>query len=536
MKMGYVKAGQPDKSIIYRYLKGVNIGGPENMPPKVEFNDQERLLVKNWIVNLEKSKKMVSSSSLVKVSAVNKLSDTAILRRCSRQFTNMEPEIAAKELLDEVRKGVITGSFACRQLLERASLDKDGVLKSNNEVAQNILLNFQKVHNNWFNEWNFFTSMSTWGTFEILDPGVMGLYFTRSLFDENFSLKQILKGNESFEGYRESKFPQQYLQHKFKDEPRYKVADYKFVFGHSFDGEYKNWNPQRVPTGKLMGVKRIPYNRDILPIMVNSKDNQEEIRPAKELKVNKDIHKGLGGGLLGNENYISLNLGQELGTSMDGGRVIPRRWAAAVVKELLCRELPVVPIITAKKFVQKNSSLSFRKEASCMGCHTTMDNLAYLARNVEQGYSADAGGDGMIHSTHLRTYYPKKYLKAEMKAPDKDKDFHLRPAHGRFIYNDVYNKAYDVKVESLDQLGEIITNLDDFYLCTAKKYFKFLTGSDVSMDIFGASKLSKKELYYKQLLESSAREMRKTGDLKDGLNSLINSEVYSSSGFDVNPE
>mgnify|MGYP000235433066 FL=1 len=530
IQMGYVKPKDPARSMIFRYLKGANVDGPENMPPKYDFTNVEVNLIRDWINSLNVR---ISSHKKVTVAAEDELSNREVFNRCSLQFTNLPSSLSAKHLVEDIDKKLITGSQACVQLLEQASLDEHGKLINNNKVTQAILLNFQKVHNNWFNEWNFFTSMSTWGTFEVLDPGSMGFFFTRSLFDKNHRIKSIFSGTDSYEGMRESQHQQKYLQYKFKEEPRYKIDDYRFIYGLSIDGEYKKWSPSRVSSGTLIGVKKIASGRDILPIIVNSKDNQEEIKPAIEIEVNKDIHKGLGGGILGSENYVNLNLGQELGKSMDGGKIIPRRWAKAVVKELLCRELPVIPVKRVRPFVQKSSSLSFRKKESCMGCHATMDNLAYLVRNVEQAYSADAGGDGMIHSTHLRYHQPSTYLEEEKTAPDSDTNFHMRPAYGRFVYQDIYGKYYNKKVKSLDELGSIISDMDDFYLCTAKKYLNYLTGVDVSMSIFSLNSLSYKEQYFKDLLEQSAQQMKKSGDLKDGMRTLIKSRVYNSRKFDV---
>lgn len=532
--MGYLRPGSPEKSMIYRYLKGANVGGPESMPPKHSFNNDELNLIKNWILNIRKVK---NSNILVDshINSKNPLSNIQLLNRCAIQFTNLPIHHVDKKLLEEVKSKTLTGEQACMVVLSKASLNENGILNNPSDIGINILTNFQKIHNNWFNEWNFFTSMSTWGTFEVLDPGSMGFFFTRSLFDNDFQLKNIFKGNDAFEGVRSSKYKQEYLQYKFKEESRYKVSEYRFIYGLSNkEGEYKQWNPKRVNSGRLMGVSKVPINRDVLPIMVNSKDNQEEIRPAQEIRINKDIHRGLGGGILGSENYVNLNLGQELGTSMDGGRIIPRRWSSAIVKELLCRDLPVVSIDIARKYVQPKSSLSFRKKASCMACHSTMDNMSYLVRNVEQGYSADAGGDGMIHSTHLRVYNADSALAPEAFAPDKDSKFHLRPASGRFVYRDVYGKDFDIKVESLDALGELIGELDDFYLCTAKKYLNFLTGTNIDMSIFSSNNLSKKERYYKSLLEKTAQKMKSTGKLRNGIENLVKSEVYKSRSFEVN--
>ncbi|MBT7611364.1 MAG: hypothetical protein HN576_16510 [Bacteriovoracaceae bacterium] len=532
VQMEYVKAGVPEKSILYRFLKNSHTNGPENMPPKDSLSKKEIEMIKSWILNLNLS---TQSSSKILVNANNPLTELELFNRCSLQLTNYTGIESNPKIYENLKLKNITSTQACLQILENSHLSIKGMLKNKNTFSKQTLLTFQKVHNNWFNEWNFFVAMSTWGTFEILDPGSMGYFFTKSLLDKEFTFRDIFKGKRSFEGIRESKVEPEFLLYKFKNEKRYKIKDYRFVYGLSENGkEYKTWNPKRVPTGELIGVKAIPVKRDVVKILVNSKDNQKEIKPAVEQIVNKDIHLGLGGGVLGSEVYINLNLGQELGRSMDGGRIQPRIWAKSVIKEFLCRDLPVVPITKSEIFVNLNSNLPFRKNKSCMSCHITMDPMSYLVRNVEQSLSADAGGDGMIHSTHLKFYQSNTSLKNADKFPDKDELFHLRPAHGKFIYQDIRGNFINKNIKTLDDLGSALLETDDVYLCTAKKYLNFLTGINVNMNLFIDKNLTKQELYIRNLLEEAGRVLKKNGDLTDVIGVILNSEIYRGKDFSVN--
>ena len=199
-------------------------------------------MIKSWILNLNLS---TQSSSKILVNANNPLTELELFNRCSLQLTNYTGIESNPKIYENLKLKNITSTQACLQILENSHLSIKGMLKNKNTFSKQTLLTFQKVHNNWFNEWNFFVAMSTWGTFEILDPGSMGYFFTKSLLDKEFTFRDIFKGKRSFEGIRESKVEPEFLLYKFKNEKRYKIKDYRFVYGLSENGkEYKTWNPK----------------------------------------------------------------------------------------------------------------------------------------------------------------------------------------------------------------------------------------------------------------------------------------------------
>lgn len=375
--------------------------------------------------------------------------------------------------------------------------------------------------------------MSTWGTFELLDPTKTGLHFSYALFNPNYSLEDIFSGKNSFELTRESKVKNQFLIYKFKNEPRYKIKDYEFIFGLSQEDEsYKKWNPSRVPSGEVTGIKLIDQSEDLLSIVVDSKDNQKEINPAKEIKFNQSIHTGHGGGIIGDEAYVSLNLGQDLGKKMDGGKLLPRRWSNALISEFLCRDLPILKNEDVAQYVQKNSSLPFRKNESCMKCHVTMDNMAGLVRNVQQTYSADAGGDGWIHSTHLRRFNIDDKLDYLKTAPDKDEYFYKRPYRALFKYRDIHDKLISKDLNSLDDLGKTLLEIDDFYYCTSKKYIKYFTGVDIPLSLINKRKMSEEEKLRVQVLKEVSSSFKRTKSLRSLIRSVYETPYFRSLNYE----
>tara|TARA_R110002072_G_scaffold534_2_gene3526 strand:+ start:63988 stop:65787 length:1800 start_codon:yes stop_codon:yes gene_type:complete len=530
ISQGYVKPGDPEKSLIYRYLKGADVNGPESMPPKENISQAELTIIKSWIKNAAVEKE--ESKLITDVIAIDKLSEEEVLKRCYLKMTN-RPIPSDHPRLISVQESVMSGASACLSLINSAmSLQSKNKIMANGKEGREVLKTFQMLHSGWFQEWNFFTAMSTWGTFEVLDPTRMGFYFTNSLFNDGYHLKDALRGTKSFEGIRVSKKKSEYLVYKFKNEPRYKRKDYKFIYGLSEKGkDYKEWFPTRVQTGELVGIKVIDSKEDILPVVVDSKDNQKEINPANEISFNQSIHTGHGGGVLGDEAYVSLNLGQDLGKKMNGGRILPRRWSNALVKEMLCRDLPVLKREDVVQYLQPKSSLPFRQKESCMQCHVTMDNMAGLLKNVEQTYSADAGGDGWIHSTHLYRHGRDLNLKQLEEAPDNDPLFYKRPLTSQFFYRDIHNKLIVKSLKNLDELGETLLELDDFYYCQSSKYLRYFTGLKIPISLISSSNLTKDEQVRKKLLIDVAEAFKSKQSQKDLLLAIFQSPQFRARNY-----
>ena len=110
----------------------------------------------------------------------------------------------------------------------------------------------------------------------------------------------------------------------------------------------------------------------------------------------------------------------------------------------------------------------------------------------------------------------------------------MRPAHGKFIYQDIRGNFINKNIKTLDDLGSALLETDDVYLCTAKKYLNFLTGINVNMNLFIDKNLTKQELYIRNLLEEAGRVLKKNGDLTDVIGVILNSEIYRGKDFSVN--
>lgn len=139
----------PNKSLIFRYLKGSGVGGKENMPPKSSLSKTEVQLVKTWIENLSIDDQ--KETPLSGYSIRDKLSEGEIYKRCYTKLTDRILD-SKDQRLKEVQEKLISGTDACMLLIGNATKVEDNKIVVQSEIGGKILLNFQKLHSYWFKE------------------------------------------------------------------------------------------------------------------------------------------------------------------------------------------------------------------------------------------------------------------------------------------------------------------------------------------------------------------------------------------------
>lgn len=479
---GYIVPGEPEHSLLFAVLKGSNTGAQESMPPKTTLSGDDLTAISEWIKNIDKSQlPSLNSNVLSKVEASNKLTDLEMYYRCYGQFVRQRPA-PNDPLLEKIHQNNFTGIQACAELINQVTIDNNGIISS--DIGKEILRTFQAFHRSFFSELNLYNNDEQWGNFEIYDPGNLAASFSYSLFKNDEKFSNIFKGTITHELVRKSSTSPKYYVFPFQERSPdpIKLDQFKFGSGKEIvEDQYPTWNINRISTGDIVGVRKIPENRDVIPRVVDTRKGLRDVRGQKEYLVNQDIRKGHGGGILGNPMYLLLNLKMEIGESSDGGKNVPRKWSTAVFKDLFCRNLPVVQLKHAKKYVIENSNLSFRSKANCVQCHVSMDGAAGLVRDFQINYSVDSGLGSYTQTTHLRRN-PSTLQWDEKYFGEGDKDFHLRPAIGLFSYQSTDHIYYEKQIESLDEFGSFISKQPDLYRCMVKRYVYFLTGINVDLE------------------------------------------------------
>ncbi len=379
--------------------------------------------------------------------------------------------------MTKVKAGSFSGGQACYELLKTISLNDKGVLSSLNEESEEILRTLQRLHDSWFPRYNFNVSTQDYPNTDLYDANEMGYHFTYVLL-KNEPVSHVLTQKRSFKGVRRSEKEHLYFidrsikgyRHlRLKDElNRWKVGGVEDKNDEEYQGPIQFWEPELVTFGRLIGLR--PY-----------KESKNRIRKwdGHKLSAPFDTHAPQGGGIIGSVPYLLLNAGQNERT-IDGGAALHRRWSTAILKDLLCRNLPVLSQEDASSFVRSNSKISFRRKENCMSCHATIDPMAAVIRNMENYNS----GNVDFHYTTRNVYWHQTHSIHKGDLPDKDLDFRKTRPDGRITMRDFHGKLIDKKVTGLAELGKELSQIDDFYACTAKRYLEFFTGRQITLESY----------------------------------------------------
>ncbi len=383
------------------------------------------------------------------------LSNEALFRRCYSLITQRFPGLN-HPLLVSVKAGSINPITACLQVLDKAKLTGSGTVSNtaDNEARQ-VLNNFQSLHYGWMESRNFDSEQPSYdnaATRDFYDIATPAYYYTKALFDSNMNFSQIFTTSEIYGAIRTTMNP---AVGPFTGEP---MSEW-LVKIQNFIG-----------TGDLLGIRAIaPYQ------MTNG------VRNAKTFGATSTAYKNYGGGVLGSAPYLNITIRNDSITRSDAGAKMPRKWSRAVLHDFMCRELPVIRSADVAKYVVPASSITFRKSESCVRCHATMDQMAGTVRNVAlTTYESPLGFPAPIYIVAFNTTQP-----AETSWPTSaDSVYYARPTTGRFVFRTYEGTAVDVPVASAQALGQQISQLNDPYVCAAKRYYQYFIGVDIPIKDF----------------------------------------------------
>lgn len=524
------------------------------------------------------------------------LSDEDLYIRCYTQFTgNRIPKNDSRLIsIKEKKLNYING---CMDLLKSAEFGNDGIIKTIDpqtgkpvHESQRVLQTFNDFHRNWFESLDF----NNWNQNEIYDNGEMAYHLSHALFTTK-PFSKIISDENTYEALRYS--PNNVFRDKSFTGPLYDsassrlwVSQVKTLYTNKWGwGMWRSipYKPRIPQAGVLIGIQTMPMDEDPIPFLNGTRSFQT---PDPYLNVKKDTptfnslvsryidlskmnvedfkysdlkaHTPYGSGIIGTVPYLLLNHGRPDYWSSDGVVSLPRRWSKAVVKDLLCRELPVLRKEDVSSLVNVNSATPFRASASCMACHGTMDPLAYGIRNMSTVSSAfspwtqnedgtkyfDINGNETTDPSlayrrspftpfHIRKYEILKTDTSPFLKQTEDPDFYLKPPVGQFNF-----RTYDGKLiahtftdlQGNSSLGEHLKDLDDLYICAAKKYYQFLTGIDVPIYDFTDPtypQAGAEELSHRNKVVSLGKNLKNHQSLQLLIKEIISLDLYKERGF-----
>lgn len=281
------------------------------------------------------------------------------------------------------------------------------------------------------------------------------------------------------------------------------------------NGGVSLFNPILVETGVLYGITR---------------DDRKNIY-TKERAVrgngfnSLDVNQHLGAGAIGTQAYLLANLGKD--AFSNGGTGLYRRWGKHVMEDLLCRSLPALRTTDVVDEVDFSSNIAFRTGSSCMACHSAMDPLAGVARNIRTGWTHNTAQV----TTRIKYVGSRNPTMAYADFPTKSNEanFFQRPPAGRLFYRSYDGSLVKEEMEGFEELGHSLANSNDLYVCAAKRYYQMLTGIDVSLADIGdmnTPEFSKGELIQREKIIQMGLELKSHQSVRELIKKIISSKTF----------
>lgn len=451
------------------------------------------------------------------------LTETALFYRCYAQITGSRVKYN-DPLLADVKKGAKTAVSACLEVLNLAQLTNSPssvLVNSSNPLAKKILTHFHHLHYSWFSMKDF-PVISGGGSAidnqDLFDSSSPSLYFTRALFKPSVPVKDAITTSEYLRAVRTTMAPPQ------GPESGHPTSDFIFSDPFSF-----------APKGELLGMEPVPSAVTNFP--ANPVD--KPFRPAGTV----DLNMTLGGGLMGTQPYLLLNIGAVSSLQpfkSDGGMKMHRLWGRAIFKDILCRDLPVVRVTDVDDMVDPKSSIPFRTSNSCTKCHASHDRLSGVIRGMKVLYVGDTDETAVglkKRGGNFPTFHPVKMPAETSWAASPDPDYYQRPTNGRIYLRDYQGNLIDQPVTSVPELGLKLADLDDFYICVAKRYYSFFTGIDVDNGDLGdpnhGVSPNPAQMAHRNLVIKLGTSLKVHQSLKQLITDIIQLENYKQSDFGI---
>lgn len=326
----------------------------------------------------------------------------------------------------------------------------------------------------------------------------------------------------------------------------------------------------RTPMGELVGI--VPDTRSAVGPNFTldpfnsafASERRGDLLP--DVDRTRNIYQGFGGGVIGDPVFFMLNSGHPVGTLFNGSFKLPRRWSQTVQNIFLCidptlrkpvRSKDVTSMVltpanrAADEAANWESVPGFRKQSSCMQCHASLDPMASTARNLIIGSSdwgshlenpTSMGADGLkntilisrfnVNSSVTLTRDWPSYA-AETNPLTRTPIYARTAPTGTLRYRTSEGELVSTPVANMEELGSAIANQDDFYRCTAKRYYYMFTGVDVNLfdrrDPVNEAlnlQMDERAVERRNLIQSMADELRKTQSIANMLKVILRSPTY----------
>ena len=501
---GLVLPGDLKKSILFSSLRGAKQDGPENMPPShsESLNKEELVTLKDWILHL---KEYNSANLKTKLSFLKpKTSEKSLLRRCLTQMSQR----FYKEL----------PFSSCHDAIDALTMKIDTELKGDFQLAS--LRNFQFLHNSFFTEVNFNKNNENWGTFELFDPSETAYSLTASLFIDEIKFDSLFQGSSLIGAKRKKEGDSEFLVFRQDDEKFLPQERYQWLNGNDPDSPVK-WSPEPAPAprGQLVGFKKYSPKRSLIFNVYKNNEEREGVPGIFPL------HKSFGGGILGSTSYSILNYSNNFLQVMDNENKTMRSWSKAIIRDYMCRSLPVISIYDSYNKVNKTSKLPFQRSATCLQCHLSIDPTAKALSFVSMGHNnviaeridLKAKTIGALQSI-VPFDVRHSGLVEKYKTDEK----------GKMVFRNYQGEYKELKFQNIEELGKKMMQELDPYLCFSKRYLEYFLDLRIDLDDLIKNKnthSAKDRFIYNELIKFGEK-LKKNQSPKELLKAIFDHDLY----------
>jgi hypothetical protein len=430
------------------------------------------------------------------------------LKKCYGIFVR-EPIAANHPLLTQVKSGTKTGTAACMEVFDMGALQADNQVKKDGSgkhlpEALKVLRSIQDFHMTYLEVPQFEVDEEEGYTPDILDIYEHTYHLTYVALKPAQRYDRIVRGNNSFNALRTGKLRSTHIAGENN-------ITFKFAYTLTQAGVLHGIEP--------LGHQNIAeYGRGYVPNFYTTVTDP-----------NMNAHHGAG--MIGSQGYIKANADPAKLNNFEGingANHLYRRWGKHVVEDLLCRDLPSLRPGDVTGDVYPSSTISFRRGVSCMQCHATMDTAANTIRNIRAQ---------RLYGVHFTWSLPVNRPSLEGAATiNPDPLFGLRPPEGALRYRSYDGSLVNQSVTGINALGNAIAQSNDFYVCAAKKYYKYLTGITANLSdpgALGAPVLTPGEKLHRDKVIQLGLELKTEQEIRKLIQKIIASPTFINSGSGV---
>lgn len=462
----------------------------------------------------------------------NEISNEEMYQRCYIRMARKVLDLNDSLFL-EVKSRKKTAADACIELFDKAQFNSSGVLTNRNDpVAKSILRTFHELHHSWF---QIKTHTFQVASYLVRDNDEPALYFTRAAFLPNAKFSSVLTHSGGLAGVRDqigypneaNRFKSQRILSYGSGYPYANELDLILAYNHiEHNGEKyisSGAKSLRIPAnqitevGELVGVKS-SENIRLPSFRFNSSGIAEVVEAVKPTMTNFNANTHFGGGVLGSQSFLLNNTNLTSNQLPNDYSIISRRTTNRIFEDILCHELPSLTDEDVLAEVKINSEHGFQRTTSCMRCHSSMDGMALGLRNYAV-YTSAANP-----SLQTQTVGVNFSGIAKLTPKSGAKTFAVQPPTGSLHYRELLSKnRYKQTFRSLGELGNLLSQQNDFYTCAAKRYYRFFTGINVDL-----SKRAENELdrHHQEVVVSLGQQLKTQQSVRSLLYGVFTSEAF----------